>query len=139
VALRDGEDLQLRRVLLRISSAQCGCVRRSRARHEIVRVNSTEIDLSGRVTLKRGQSASIRLVLFGDTAAQTLEGVSDSKGRFHFGLAEPGDIRLLVAVDSHLGDVAVPETQVDLGWIETGSRVTVRKLGPKPLGPGWCY
>jgi hypothetical protein len=140
IRINDGEDLHLRRILLEAGEAFGNCVVRINATSQVQRTGRADIELAGRVLMRRGERAEVSLIVFTETETIRLDPTSsDKKGRFRAVVPAAGDVRLEVGIQKGSGEIVTPQ-QLNVGWTELGDRVEIPKIKLNRLGLGhFCY
>jgi hypothetical protein len=141
IRVGDCEDHHLRRILREAGEAFGNCVVRINATSHVQRTGRADIELSGRVLIRRGERAGVSLVIFTDTEAKRVDSTSsDNKGRFRTVVPFAGMCgsrsKSIVALE-RLSSRSSTWTWDGLSWV-TESRFPESKLNTLGLGH-FCY
>jgi hypothetical protein len=141
ILIGDREDLQLRRILLETGELFGNCVVRINAKSDIQHAVRTDIQIAGRVLVRRSEIAVVKLLVFAERELAPIELIpTDKKGHFVANITMAGDIRLQVGLQNRNGETVIPEQELNLGWAELGESISLPNIRLNRLGLGhFCY
>jgi hypothetical protein len=128
IHIGEAEDHRLRRILLEVGAVGGNCAPRVYPISEVHHAADQEVEITGRVSIGRGQRASLRLDLFTENERLIRTTISDDKGRFRFVVPVAGDIRLEIETQNRAGDTVVSQQQANIRWADLGDKILIPRI-----------
>jgi hypothetical protein len=138
VHIVDAQDVRLRRILLETGEAYGNCTVRISPMSEVQHTGAHDVEISGRVRVRRGEIAAVTLVMFTDNEAIQRSTLSDNRGRFKFVAAAAGDVRLMIDIEEKSGRILIPQQQANVRWADLGDRIAIPGITLNRSGLGHC-
>jgi hypothetical protein len=140
IHITEGETHRLRRILLEAGEGAGNCVVRIYPTSFVERTSEKDVEISGRVSVGRGETVAVTLVVFTEDGGMERSMISDNKGRFRFVVPLAGDVRLVMAIRNRSGKIIMPEEQANLRWADLGDRIGIPNIKLTRSGLGhFCY